>query len=181
LALNEKQLDMEGIIKKIDDVKGQIMEASTLLSEHNKQLKRKKVLMNYHSKKDEGTPTSVEATSPCNAIERAFLFLKGKHSTSKSNLLMEAIMGGKLFNGEAAAAVSKVMWQFMHNLFRPWRLVKAGDMSRNIALEAIQVRNNVSRCIIQEIDAIIEVAVPDHSTKLSLIAAISKYKEAMEL
>jgi hypothetical protein len=120
---------MEGIMKMIVDVKGQIMEASTLLLEHNKQLKRKKILMNYHSKKDEGTPTSVEATSLCNAIERAFMFLKGKHSTTKSKLLMEAITGGKLFNGEAAAAVSEVMRQFIRNLFRPWKLVKAGDMS----------------------------------------------------
>jgi len=59
-----------------------------------------------------------------------------------------------------------------------WQLYYEKDSNGNIA---IQVCNNVSRCIIQEIDAIIEVAVPDHSTKLSLIAAISKYKEAMEL
>jgi hypothetical protein len=62
-----------------------------------------------------------------------------------------------------------------------WRLYYEKDSNGNIALEAIQECNNVSRCIIQEIDAIIEVAVPDHSTKSSLIAAISKYKEAMEL
>jgi hypothetical protein len=65
----------------------------------------------------------------CHAIERAFSFLKGKHNTTKAKVLVETIMNGKLFNGEAASAVSEVTRQYIRNLFRPWKLVKAGDIS----------------------------------------------------
>jgi hypothetical protein len=38
-------------------------------------------------------------------------------------------MSGKLFNGEAAAAVHNVTKCYIRQLFQPWKLVKAGDIS----------------------------------------------------
>jgi hypothetical protein len=45
-----------------------------------------------------------------------------------------------------------------------------------------KLKSNVSRCIIQEIDTIIEVALPQsNSIRSQLILALSKYKAAMAL
>jgi hypothetical protein len=38
-------------------------------------------------------------------------------------------MSGKLLQGEAANVLLDVVKQYISNLFRPWKLVKAGDVS----------------------------------------------------
>lgn len=38
-------------------------------------------------------------------------------------------MSGKLLQGEAAVVVHDVIKQFIAKLFRPWKLVKAGDVA----------------------------------------------------
>jgi hypothetical protein len=38
-------------------------------------------------------------------------------------------MSGKLLQGEAANVLHDVVKQYISNLFRPWKLVKAGDVS----------------------------------------------------
>jgi hypothetical protein len=63
-----------------------------------------------------------------------------------------------------------------------WRLYYERNNDGNIALEAIQVRNNISRCIINQIDTIIEEALPpEHSARAQLIIALTNYKSAMKL
>jgi hypothetical protein len=44
-------------------------------------------------------------------------------------MLMEAISSGQLFKGEAASALSEIVQQCVRHLLRPWKLVKAGDVS----------------------------------------------------
>jgi hypothetical protein len=62
-------------------------------------------------------------------IESSLCHLKGKHNSTKARMLMEALAGGKLFNGEAAKAMSQKSRCYMKNLFRPWKLVKAADVA----------------------------------------------------
>jgi hypothetical protein len=124
-----KESEVEVTLSKIEAVQESLMKASSKLVEHQKELKRKKVLVQYYNSKDSTDVTCAEASMVCQAIERAFSFLKGKHNTTKAKVLVETIMNGKLFNGEAASAVSEVTRQYIRNLFRPWKLVKAGDIS----------------------------------------------------
>jgi hypothetical protein len=134
LLVKETESELAANRMKLEMVKDRLVTASNALAEHQKDLKSKKVLIQYYKKKEKCAATSdmvtcVEASNVCNAIEMAFLFLKGKHNTTKAKVLVEAIMSGKLFKGEAARAVSEVMRQFIRSLFRPWKLVKAGDIS----------------------------------------------------
>jgi hypothetical protein len=42
---------------------------------------------------------------------------------------MDAIFTGNLLNGEIAKWMNEKMRDYISSLFRPWRLVKAGDVS----------------------------------------------------
>jgi hypothetical protein len=70
-------------------------------------LKATKVLVRYYDDKvrsDEAAVPSNEETTLCNAIEKAFSCLKGKHATTKARKLMEALLNGDLLKGEVAIA-----------------------------------------------------------------------------
>jgi hypothetical protein len=131
--LQSKEAEMDLIQSKIQKVHHQIILSSSALADLNKKLKRKKVLIQYYNKQssigESNDATCMEASVVCDAIDRAFLMLKGKHNTTKAKLLIEAIMNRKLFKGEAVAAVSDMMWQYIQNLFQPWKFVKSGDIS----------------------------------------------------
>ncbi len=62
-------------------------------------------------------------------IEGALIHLKGKHNSTKAKLLMEAVVRGNLFNGEAAKVLQSKIREYIKNLFRPWKLVKAADVA----------------------------------------------------
>jgi hypothetical protein len=108
-----KESEVEVTLSKIEAVQERLMKASSKLAEHHKELKQKKVLVQYYNSKDATDVTCAEASMVCHAIERAFSFLKGKHNTTKAKLIVETIMNGKLFNGEAASAVSEVTRQYI--------------------------------------------------------------------
>ncbi len=61
-----------------------------------------------------------------------------------------------------------------------WWLYSKKDSDGNVILEPISVRNNMSCCIINNIDEIIEGAISNETTG-TLIVALSKYKEAIDL
>jgi hypothetical protein len=44
-------------------------------------------------------------------------------------MLIEALMSGGILNGEATIAFQGVVKQYIRSRFRPWKLVKAGDMA----------------------------------------------------
>ncbi len=60
-----------------------------------------------------------------------------------------------------------------------WRLYSKKDNDGNVILEPISVRNNMSRCIINNIDKTIEGAISNGATG-TLIVALSKYKAAID-
>jgi hypothetical protein len=105
--------------------------AASTLAEYNKKLKGRKLLARYYDDKDviESTVTCNEKATLCHAIENAFSCLKGKHATTKARMLMEALMSGDILNGEATVSFQAIMKQYIRSLFRPWKLVKAGDMA----------------------------------------------------
>jgi hypothetical protein len=122
--LKEKELQIEAVNSKLNGLMEQIKEAS-------EKLKSKKALVQYYEKKTSVklSSSSDETATLCHAIEKAFTCLKGKHASTKARLLVEAIMSGKLLQGEAAVVVHDVIKQFITKLFRPWKLVKAGDVA----------------------------------------------------
>ncbi len=130
-TLKFKQIQLDAVTSQISAIQDTITKASESLVEYQKQLKSKKSLVSYYNKqkKDSCETTSDEVTMVCGAIERAFSCLKGKHASKKARILVEAIMSGNLLKGEAAVAVNDIIKQYISNLFRPWKLVKAGDHS----------------------------------------------------
>ncbi len=108
--LKEKQMELDARSDKVQDLTKKITEASNSLADYKKQVKSKKLLVRYYNKKDGGKiPTnSTELDTLCNAIERAFCCIKGRHASMKARFLLEAIMSGKLLQGEAANVLHDV-------------------------------------------------------------------------
>jgi len=130
--LKKNKIDLDLTSSQLSDIAEKIKNASASLVEYQRQVKAKRVLVSYYDRKNKkasGGGASDEVANVCSSIERAFSCLKGKHAAKKSRVLMEAIMSGNLLQGEAAIAVNDIIKQFISNLFRPWRLVKAGDFS----------------------------------------------------
>jgi hypothetical protein len=80
-------------------------------------------------KVDASSTCDIETDSICNAIENAFSFLKGRRYSFRAKLVIEAIVSGKNFKGEAALTLLEVVMMYIQKLFRPWKLVTAGDVS----------------------------------------------------
>jgi hypothetical protein len=129
--LKAKKLHLELVECNLHAVEEKIKLAASTLAEYNKKLKGRKSLARYYDGKDviESTVTCNEKATLCHAIENAFSCLKGKHATTKARMLMEALMSGDILNGEATVSFQAVMKQYIRSLFRPWKLVKAGDMA----------------------------------------------------
>ncbi len=66
--------------------------------------------------------------------------LPKKHNKKKASLLMESILDGRLFNGEAEEALKEHSVCYVKKLFRPWRLLKAGDTSPIGALKTSTIQ-----------------------------------------
>jgi hypothetical protein len=63
-------------------------------------------------------------------IERlATNLFPGKHSKTKAQALMDVMEQYSLFNGESTASLKRNAIDYVRQLFRPWKLVKAGDTS----------------------------------------------------
>jgi hypothetical protein len=84
--LKAKESEAEVTLHKIIAVEEKLIKASSVLAEHHKELKRKKVLIQYYNSKVSTNETSAEASMVCDAIEKVFSFLKGKHNTTKAKL-----------------------------------------------------------------------------------------------
>jgi hypothetical protein len=116
------------------------------------------------------TATSKETDTLYNAIERAFSCLKGKHATTKARMLMEALMSEAILNGEATIAFKGVVKHYIRSLFRPWKMVKAGDMA---AVGGFKTTNiNALRNIIDEN---VEVYFPSTSMVNRARALLDQY------
>lgn len=132
--LLSKTKELERVTSSLQEITEKMVKESNNLAECRKELKMKKALSKYYSKDGMECVSAKrvdadEVAVLTEAIEKAFMLLKGKHASTKAKLLIQSIMNGNLFKGEAAAAVNDVIKQYIKNLFRPWKLVKAGDMS----------------------------------------------------
>jgi hypothetical protein len=128
--LTRKQAQLDIMSTKVHDMMEKIKQASATLADYNKQLKSKKLLVKYYNSKSSIDIKTApdELVTLCSSIEKAFTCLKGKHCSTKAKMLVECLMSGKILQGEAAKAVNDVMRQYIRSLFRPWKLVKAGDV-----------------------------------------------------
>ncbi len=52
-----------------------------------------------------------------------------KHASTKAKVLMDEITSGRLFNGEALNLTKIFAQSYVRDLFKPWRMLKAGDAS----------------------------------------------------
>jgi hypothetical protein len=91
-------------------------------------LRRKKELHRYYNKLSNSSSCD-DITKLVGVIEGALIHLKGKQNCTKAKLLMEAIVSGQLFNGEASKILQERIWSYIQSLFRPWKLVKAADVA----------------------------------------------------
>jgi hypothetical protein len=53
----------------------------------------------------------------------------GKHPSTKAKLLIDEIVSGRLYNGDAKNIIMSYVHSYIKDLFRPWRVLKAGDLS----------------------------------------------------
>lgn len=63
-----------------------------------------------------------------------------------------------------------------------WKLPITKNAEQTLKIDQIQVRNNLMRCTVKDIDIIIEAAWPPNCFKLqtALIVVISKYRSAIK-
>jgi hypothetical protein len=130
--LEAKVMEADRTSRDLDSIILQLREATDKLSELRKEVKNKKHLMQYYEGKENPgahSSTETETDSIIEAIESVFSFLRGRRYSLRAKLLILAIMSRKLFNGEAAIAVHNFTKCYIKQLFRPWKLVKAGDVS----------------------------------------------------
>jgi len=52
-----------------------------------------------------------------------------KHPSTKAKLLMDEVISGRLYNGDAKEILMNYVRSYVKDPFRPWRGVKAGDVS----------------------------------------------------
>jgi hypothetical protein len=87
-------------------------------------LERKNVVV----KKVSDDATSLDVL--VNKIEDAFgICMKGAHNATKAGTLLELISTGLLFSGGGLSTLESMHRDFVKNIFSPWKLVYASDMS----------------------------------------------------
>jgi hypothetical protein len=64
----------------------------------------------------------------------------GKHPATKAKLLFDEIISGRLYNGEARNVVNDYVRSYIKDLFKPWRVLKAGDVSAIGAFKSSTVK-----------------------------------------
>jgi hypothetical protein len=88
---------------------------------------------------------SSDSHNPLDSFRRgieklAATVLPKKHGKSKAQLLMEIVNEGRLFNGEISEGLKQQSMAYVRQLFRPWRLLKAGDTSPIGALKSSSIQ-----------------------------------------
>jgi hypothetical protein len=126
---NKAKRKLEFLNNEIKVKEARLAASSKQLAEVSNKVKSQKALGRYYDSTARAVSSDMdEVYYLCESIERACNHLKGKHASTKAKLLMEAIKRGNLFKGEAATALSEFVRQRVRDLFRPWKLVKAGDV-----------------------------------------------------
>jgi len=97
---------------------------NAVVQETIKKLKQSQAKSSYYKErrlKQRSKAPSLEA-----AISKVY---PTKHPSTKAKLLMEEISSGRLFNGESLKLTQDFAQSYVRDLFKPWRMLKASDMS----------------------------------------------------
>ncbi len=71
----------------------------------------------------------------------------GKHAATKAKPLLAELMNGYVLNGEGKVIIHNIICSCIYHVFRPWKLVKAGNMSTTGAFKtsAIKELHNIMK------------------------------------
>jgi seryl-tRNA synthetase len=133
--IGSKKEELDQVCLKLESIFEELSKMSDSLVEVKAELSTKKKMVKYYEKQLDcdtklNSPTSDDdLTLLCYSVEKAFSVLKGKHCTTKAKLLIEALMTGRILQGQGAAVIHEVTKKYIKNLFCPWKLVKARDVS----------------------------------------------------
>jgi hypothetical protein len=140
-----KESEFSTASKTLEEIKKEVEDKQAALAEYNNELKKKRNLARYYNQESIKSMACDDVTQLTRVIEGA---LKGKHNNTKAKLLMEAIASGKLFNGAATNLQQEKFKEYVRQLFRPWKLVKAADVSAVGAFKSSTI--NALRSVIDE-------------------------------
>ena len=109
----------------------QLEEKDAVLKESRAKLKISQSLATYYKKKNQKrTSNEMKKSNHAPSLESAIRKVyPTKHPATKAKLLMEEIMSGRLFNGESLKLAHDFAQSYVRDLFKPWRMLKASDMS----------------------------------------------------
>jgi len=110
----------------------EIEEMEAILKESRKKLKQSQTLSVYYKEKLHATKDSKDrkpkTVTPCLESSLRELYPK-KHASSKAKFLIDEITSGRLLNGEPLKLMQGYAQGYVRELFKPWRMLKAGDIS----------------------------------------------------
>jgi hypothetical protein len=164
-----KENMMEKATSGLAEINQQVEQRKQVLAAYEKEIKKKREINRYYNQVSNNT-SSDDITKLIEVIEGALIHLKGKHNCTKAKLLMEAIISGRLFNGEAANLLQKKIRNYIQNLFRPWKLVKAADVAAVGAFKSSTI--NALRSVIDEQN---EELFPSNSTVSRVRGLLDEY------
>jgi len=154
LLITEKEAEIQqrnesirSATSELEAINKEIKRSKEVLEECQQELRRKKELHRYYNKLSNSSSCD-DITKLVGVIEGALIHLKGKHNCTKAKLLMEAIVSGQLFNGEASKILQERIRSYIRSLFRPWKLVKAADVAAVGAFKSSTI--NALRSVIDE-------------------------------
>jgi len=111
----------------LTNLEKQISKSQGVLDNYRQQVRGQKELIRYYDQKKKGSSDD-DLANFARLIEGSLSHLKGKHATTKAKILVDAVFNHNLLNGTVATLVKEKMRHYIRHLFRPWRIVKAGDV-----------------------------------------------------
>ncbi len=135
-AARAKAIELSLVARKNQELNAKVAAQQTVIKSHEgridevcKKLSQSKKLVEYYKGKNKlFTPS--KSSSVTEALELALSKIyPGKHAATKAKLLVDEILSGRLFEGEAKSAVDIYIRSHVRELFKPWRVLKAGDVS----------------------------------------------------
>ena len=123
------KVKMSEMSKVITEQKRHIDKSDAEMQDLKKKLKSCQSLVDYY-KSGRNSNSTKKSSGCCAELEKALTrVLPGKHPVTKARYVVDEILSGRLLHGEALTLVNEYMHQYVRNLFQPWRLLKASDMS----------------------------------------------------
>ena len=161
-AIQEKQAVLATLEKSIS-------ESQAVLEERKDQVRSQKELIRYYEKRNDCT-SMANVVDFARLIEGSLCVMKRKHNSTKAKMLVDAIFNGNLLNGAVAAMVKERMRDYIRQLFRPWRIVKSGDVAAVGAFKSSTI--NALRDVIDEKE---EDLFPSVSTVSRVRSMLDRY------